>query len=228
MLAYLTFFTALRIGPIAVVSPVVAAFGGLTVVLAVVFRGETPDDPPGRWCRACHDPGIVMTGVVLGRRIRSIRLRGAGVAFGLIALTPLRDPGTVGPADRSGESRLAPGRSSYRGASMSRCFVGVPRRRPVARPRCVAIDGRRPVASRDRRGPAWRSCAAGLLDVTGPHLVRDRPRGRRDLARRDSPRPSVPPWPRCLRGRLPGRAPSADPVDRPAVLGAGMLAITVG
>src|SRR5262249_37911260 len=33
--AYLSFFTALRIGPVSVVSPVVAAYGGLTVVLAV-------------------------------------------------------------------------------------------------------------------------------------------------------------------------------------------------
>ena len=39
--AYLSFFTALRIGPLAVVSPVVAAYGGLTVILAVLLRGET-------------------------------------------------------------------------------------------------------------------------------------------------------------------------------------------
>src|SRR4051794_8489868 len=40
-LAYLSFYAALRIGPISVVSPVVAAYGGLTVVLAVIFRGES-------------------------------------------------------------------------------------------------------------------------------------------------------------------------------------------
>src|SRR6185295_13823741 len=39
--AYLMYFTGLRIGPIAVVSGVVAAYGGLTVVLAVLLRGET-------------------------------------------------------------------------------------------------------------------------------------------------------------------------------------------
>src|SRR5690242_15831753 len=39
--AYLSYFTGLRIGPIAVVSGVVAAYGGLTVVLAVLLRGET-------------------------------------------------------------------------------------------------------------------------------------------------------------------------------------------
>jgi drug/metabolite transporter (DMT)-like permease len=39
--AYLSFFTALRIGPLAVVSPVVAAYGGLTVVGSVLIRGES-------------------------------------------------------------------------------------------------------------------------------------------------------------------------------------------
>ena len=39
--AYLAYFTGLRIGPIAVVSGMVAAYGGLTVVLSVVLRGES-------------------------------------------------------------------------------------------------------------------------------------------------------------------------------------------
>jgi drug/metabolite transporter (DMT)-like permease len=38
--AYLTYFTGLRIGPIAVVSGMVAAYGGLTVVLAVIVRAR--------------------------------------------------------------------------------------------------------------------------------------------------------------------------------------------
>ena len=37
--AYLGYFTGLQFGPIAVVSGMVAAFGGLTVVLSVLFRG---------------------------------------------------------------------------------------------------------------------------------------------------------------------------------------------
>ena len=39
--AYLSYFTGLQIGPISVVSGMVAAFGGLTVVLSVLFRGES-------------------------------------------------------------------------------------------------------------------------------------------------------------------------------------------
>ena len=44
--AYLTYFTGLRIGPIAVVSGVVAAYGGLTVVLAVLFPAQPPQPSP--------------------------------------------------------------------------------------------------------------------------------------------------------------------------------------
>jgi len=39
--AYLSYFTGLQFGPIAVVSGMVAAFGGLTVVLSVVLRGAS-------------------------------------------------------------------------------------------------------------------------------------------------------------------------------------------
>src|SRR5215212_4201203 len=38
--AYVTFFTALRIGPVSVVSPVLTPKGGVTVLLAVLIRGE--------------------------------------------------------------------------------------------------------------------------------------------------------------------------------------------
>ena len=49
--AYLSFFTALRIGPLAVVSPVVAAYGGLTVVLSVALAGRNADRRPGHRAR---------------------------------------------------------------------------------------------------------------------------------------------------------------------------------
>lgn len=41
-LAYLTFYRALAIGPISIVSPIVAAYAAVTVVLAVVIGGERP------------------------------------------------------------------------------------------------------------------------------------------------------------------------------------------
>lgn len=49
--SYLAYFTALRIGPLSIVSPVIVAYGGATVLLAVVFRGETltPRRPARSW-----------------------------------------------------------------------------------------------------------------------------------------------------------------------------------
>lgn len=83
--AYLAFYAALRIGPISVVSPVVAAYGGLTVVLAVVFRGESlaPVQAIGA---AVATFGIVLTGLVIGGSLRETRIAGPGVAVALITM----------------------------------------------------------------------------------------------------------------------------------------------
>jgi drug/metabolite transporter (DMT)-like permease len=84
-LAYLSFYTALRIGPISVVSPVVAAYSGLTVVLAVLFRGESL--APLQWVGAAiASAGIVLTGLELGGSIRQTRLAGPGVLVALVTM----------------------------------------------------------------------------------------------------------------------------------------------
>ena len=69
-----------------VVSPVVAAYGGLTVVLAVVLRGETltPLQAVGA---AVATLGVIFTGVVFDGGWRGTRFVGPGVAFSLVALT---------------------------------------------------------------------------------------------------------------------------------------------
>ena len=69
-LAYLSFYTALRIGPISVVSPVVAAYGGLTVVLAVLFRGESLAPLQGLGAVPKPGIGLVEHTRVLRRRAR--------------------------------------------------------------------------------------------------------------------------------------------------------------
>lgn len=84
--AYLSFFTALRIGPLAVVSPVVAAYGGLTVVLSVVLRGETLTVVQAVGA-AVATAGVVLTGIVFDGGWRGGRVVGPGVAFSLVALT---------------------------------------------------------------------------------------------------------------------------------------------
>lgn len=83
--AYLAYFTGLRIGPISVVSGMVAAYGGLTVVLAVLFRGEslTPLQALGATVATV---GVILTGVAFDGGLRGMRFAGPGVAFAIVAL----------------------------------------------------------------------------------------------------------------------------------------------
>jgi uncharacterized membrane protein len=83
--AYFAYFTGLRIGPISVVSGMVAAYGGLTVVLSVVFRGEslTLTQAVGA---AVATGGVIVTGVSFGGSLRATRFAGPGVVFAVVAL----------------------------------------------------------------------------------------------------------------------------------------------
>jgi drug/metabolite transporter (DMT)-like permease len=82
--AYLTYFTGLRIGPIAVVSGMVAAYGGLTVVLAVVLRGETLTLVQALGA-AVATLGVVLTGVSFDHGLRG-RFASPGVIFAVVSL----------------------------------------------------------------------------------------------------------------------------------------------
>jgi drug/metabolite transporter (DMT)-like permease len=83
--AYLSYFTGLRIGPIAVVSGMVAAYGGLTVVLAVVVRGETLTALQAVGATVATI-GVVMTGVAFDQGLRGTRFASPGVVFAVVAL----------------------------------------------------------------------------------------------------------------------------------------------
>ncbi len=83
--AYLAYFTGLRIGPIAVVSGVVAAYGGLTVVLSVVLRGETLTTLQAAGA-AISTIGVILTGIAFEGHWRNTRLAGPGVIFSITAL----------------------------------------------------------------------------------------------------------------------------------------------
>jgi drug/metabolite transporter (DMT)-like permease len=83
--AYLAYFTGLRVGPIAVVSGVVAAYGGLTVVLSVVLRGETLTTLQAAGA-SIATIGVILTGIAFEGHWRSTRLAGPGVIFSIIAL----------------------------------------------------------------------------------------------------------------------------------------------
>jgi drug/metabolite transporter (DMT)-like permease len=83
--AYFAYFTGLRIGPISVVSGMVAAYGGLTVVLSVALRGETLTTLQALGATIATI-GVIMTGVAFGGGLRGTRFAGPGVIFAVVAL----------------------------------------------------------------------------------------------------------------------------------------------
>ena len=83
--AYLSYFTGLRIGPIAVVSGMVAAYGGMTVVLAVLIRGESLTLLQAAGATVAT-VGVVLTGFAFDGSIRGTRLASPGVGFAIVAL----------------------------------------------------------------------------------------------------------------------------------------------
>jgi len=83
--AYLSYFTGLQFGPIAVVSGMVSAFGGLTVVLSVVIRGETLS-PLQAFGAAVATVGVLLTALAFDGGLRATRFAGPGVVFALVAL----------------------------------------------------------------------------------------------------------------------------------------------
>lgn len=84
-LGYSLTYQAFRLGPVAVVSPVISAYGGLSVLLAVLLLGETPR-PLQLWGVAAATIGIALCGVLLDRPWRRSRPVGRGVPFALGAL----------------------------------------------------------------------------------------------------------------------------------------------
>lgn len=100
--AYLSFFTALRIGPLSVVS-LVAAYGGLTVVLAVLARGETLTVLQGVGAGVATI-GVVLVGVVSSGGWRSAKIAGTGVGLSVVALIcfAVLTVGLAGPIRSSG------------------------------------------------------------------------------------------------------------------------------
>jgi drug/metabolite transporter (DMT)-like permease len=101
--AYLSFFTALRIGPLSVVSPITAAYGGLTVVLAVALTGESLSREQAIGA-AVATAGVMLAGLVFDGGLRSARIVGRGVAFSIVALVlfAVMTVGSAGPIRAAG------------------------------------------------------------------------------------------------------------------------------
>lgn len=81
---YFTAFAALRAGPITLVGPILGAFGGVTVLFAILFLGEEPS-PLNLLAAVGATVGVVLAGIAIGSTGR-LRVLGPGVRYALIAL----------------------------------------------------------------------------------------------------------------------------------------------
>ncbi len=164
--AYLTYFTGLRIGPIAVVSGVVAAYGGLTVVLAVLVRGESLTVLQAAGATSAT-VGVVLTGVAFDGGLRGTRFASPGVGFAIVALVlfSVMSIGSDIVIDHAGWLQvLTVSRTANAVLSLGILGVLLSAFRGPAEPLLVGDPGAdgRP----DRRVLAL-VLLAGLLDVTG-------------------------------------------------------------
>ncbi|HSW41583.1 MAG TPA: DMT family transporter [Patescibacteria group bacterium] len=165
--AYLTFFTALRHGPITVVSPVASTHGGLTVVLSVLLLGESL--APGQVLGvAVATGGVVLASVRFNGGLRAARPAGRGVAYAIGALVAFAGLTVVlaGPIRAAGWlpvlflSRIANAGSLWTILGLSRLW------RPAAPVRAGDRAAEVPAAERaiDRRAIGL-ILVVGLLDI---------------------------------------------------------------
>jgi drug/metabolite transporter (DMT)-like permease len=160
--AYLSFFTALRIGPLAVVSPVVAAYGGLTVLLAVAVRGESLSLIQALGA-ALATLGVVLTGIVFDGGWRGTRIVGRGVLFSIVAmlLFAILTVGLAAPIEIAGwlpvllASRIANAMTIW--TLLGIVIIGRPRGSETLLATSAVRSNRAFVAA----------AAAGLLDIAG-------------------------------------------------------------
>lgn len=161
-LGYVASFAALRVGPLAVVSPVIAAWGGLTVVLSVVFRGERLG--AGDWIGVLLATlGVGLVGLVLDGGSRP-RLVSRGVGFALLANLGFAIP-TVGLAAPIQEVGWLPVTVISRAANVSTVVVLIVVAALLARSR-GASDGSRDAMRRGARMPLLAGIAGvGAFDA---------------------------------------------------------------
>lgn len=82
---YLSQFMAFRLGPVSIVSPVIVAYGGFTVVLAVLFRGETLTVIQGVGAMVAT-VGVILAAITFEEgSLRGVHLVGPGVVAAIVA-----------------------------------------------------------------------------------------------------------------------------------------------
>jgi len=163
--AYLSFFTALRIGPVSVVSPVVAAYGGLTVVLAVLLRGETLTTVQA-FGAAIATTGVILTGLVFDGGVRGARIVGRGVLFAVVALIcfAILTIGLAGPIRSAGWLPVLLASRTANAATVWLILAVVVAARPRA---ALALLQPGTGVTVARRTAFAVAVAGGLLDISG-------------------------------------------------------------
>jgi len=164
--AYIAFFTALRIGPVSVVSPVVAAYGGLTVVLAVLIRGETLT-PLQALGAAIGTVGVILTGLISDGGWRQTRIVGRGVVFSLIAMAcfAILTIGLAGPIRSAGWLPVMLGSRAANAATVWLVLgLVLAMRAPATAPLLAPATDRRAVGLRLAIAVGL---IGGLLDIVG-------------------------------------------------------------
>lgn len=166
-LGYLGAFTALRIGPVSVVSPVISAYGGLTVVLAIVIRGESMTSVQAAGAIVATI-GVMLVGLVIDEGWRSTRIAGPGVAFAVLALLGFAF-GTLLIAEPTRVLGFLPAITVARivdSVVAVALLVVALVRRPGWAGQLLSAEGH--LVGRVRTWPAWAIVlTAGLLDVAG-------------------------------------------------------------
>ena len=142
------------------VSPVVATYGGLTVVLSIVLLGEAPA-PAQALGVVVATTGVVLASVVFDRGLRGARPVGPGVAYAIVALVAFAGltVALAGPIRAAGWLPVLLLARTANAGSVWLILGGSRLRRPTA----PASADARPI---DRRALGL-VIAAGLLDIGG-------------------------------------------------------------
>ena len=164
--AYLSFFTALRIGPLSVVSPVVAAYGGLTVILAVLVRGESLT-PLQAFGAGLATFGVILIGLISDGSWRSTKVAGKGVGFAIVALVcfAILTIGLAGPIQSSGWLPVLLTARIANAATVLTVLIVVYVFRPKAATPLLIGSTDRPIGL--LRIAVLAAVAGGVLDITG-------------------------------------------------------------
>jgi uncharacterized membrane protein len=163
--AYVSMFSGLTIGPLSVVSPSVAAYGGLTVILSVVVLGESV--APLQWLGAAIGTvGVSLTAFRFDGPSRAPRPVSRGVALAIVSLVLFASVtvGLAGPIRQAGWLDVIFVSRAANAAAVWTLLLVARRLRPRGSGVLLG-DPERSAGS--GRGSLWMVAGVGIVDVAG-------------------------------------------------------------